>query len=410
MMRKVLAVMMVMLMLLSLAACADTDVGSESKEPEAAGPAEPGTNAVAALDGKKVIFVGCSYTYYGYTVHQGEMYQGSQTKVASQEERSNDQAFFYQLCKANGVEVEVTDWTYGGHDLSDLFDGECNAERGHDGHDHTADLVDRNFDYVILQEIQPPGMWSAERYLQNVEEIMAFFREANPDAKFYYAIHDGVYTQQYYPRWKKSIKLIEDAGVTIIDWGTLVWDVWNGTEEVPGAEQTYNKNSFVVSRTSGDGYHPNPLSGYLNSLMTYCAITGETAVGQPYSFCTSEMKDLELYKRSYYKWDDKKTEEDESATNFVEILSSEADMKGLQTLAQKYLEEDTKMSSEYKIIFQAEDGTVLQEKTCQYGDVVTGRIPTKPGDDAGLYTFVGWDKELVRCAGDATYTAIFEKK
>ena len=405
MIKRTVSFLMSLLLLLTCSACMSTGKKAEDNQ-----LAEPGTKAAETLDGKKVIFVGCSYTYYGYAVHQGEMYQDSQNKVFSQEERSNDQAYFYQLCKANGVEVSVTDWTYGGHDLSDLFDGKCNADRGHDGHDHTKDLVDRAYDYVILQEIQPPGMWSAERYLQNVEEIMEVFRAANPDVKFYYAIHDGVYTQEYYPRWKKSIKLIEDAGVTIIDWGTLVWDVWNGTETVPGAELAYNKNSFIVSRTSGDGYHPNPLSGYLNSLMTYCAITGETAVGQPYSFCTSDQKSLDLYKRSYYKWDDKKTVEDETATNFVEILSSEADMKGLQNLVDKYLEEDTKMSSEYKIIFQAEDGTVLQEKTCQYGDVVTGRIPTKPGDTSESYEFVGWDKEIVRCAGDATYTAVFKKK
>ncbi len=406
-MKRLFSVILAATILLVLSSCADTK--GESKESYTAAP---GTNAATALDGKKVIFVGCSYTYYGNTVHRGAMYQDSQNKVFSQEERSNDQGFFYQLCKANGAEVSVTDWTYGGHDLTDLFNGKCNAERGHDGHDHTADLVDRAFDYVILQEIQPPGVWSAEKYLENTEGIMAFFREANPDVKFYYVVHDGVYTQRYKPGWKKSIALIEQAGATIIDWGTLAWDVWNGTEEVIGAAQIYNKNSFIVSRVAGDGYHPNPLSAYLNSLMTYCAITGETAVGQPHSFCTEDASALKRFKSSYYKWDDPKTEEDERETNFVEILSSEADVKGLQTLADQYLKRGSKLHSGYKVIFKNEDGTVIKEVACQYGDEVAApvAVPEKPGDSSGAYVFTGWDKEVIRCTGDAEYTAVFEKK
>jgi len=418
--RRIISLIIALFLLLALTACAnvendqmaessvtetDTGVKQENKLPA------PGTNA-SVLDGKKVIFVGCSYTYYGYIVHQGAMYQDSQNKVLSQEERSNDQAFFYQLCKANGAEVSVTDWTFGGHDLTDLFDGHCDADRGHDGYNHLEDLVDREFDYVILQEIQVPGGWTPERYLQNVKEIMDFFREANPDVKFFYTIHDGVYTQNYNAPWKKSIRLIEEAGVTIIDWGTLAWDVWTGVEEVPGAEQPYNKNSFIVSRVEGDGYHPNPLSGYLNTLMTYCAITGETAVGQPYSFCTSEPDMLEKFKRSYYRWDDRNTEEDERKTNFVEILSSEADMKGLQTLADRYLEEDTKVSAEYTVTFKNDDGSVIKENTLRYGDKIPAPAvdPRKPGETSDAYSFVGWDKEIGFCVGNETYTAVFEKK
>lgn len=398
-MKKLFCIAVAVCLILCLASC-----GAEGKK------AAPGANAAKALNGKKVIFVGCSYTYYGYVVHQGGMYQDSQNKVLTQAERSDDHAFFYQLCKANGAEVSVTDWTFGGHDLTDLFDGHCDADRGHDGHDHTADLKDRYFDYVIMQEIQLPGLVTAEKYCQNVKDIMEFFRAANPNAKFYYATHDGIYTQEYYPRFKKSLRLIEEAGAKIIDWGTLVWDVWNGTTEVPGAELSYEKNSFVVSRTMGDGYHPNPLSGYLYSLMTYCAITGETAVGQPYSFCTEDAQSLERYKRSYYKWDDSKTEKDESATNFVEILSSAADMKGLQTLAERYLEEPIRMNRDYTVCFLNEDGSVVAEKTYQYGDVVSCKEPDKPGDNSSAFRFAGWDKPIVRCSGDAVYTAVFEKK
>ena len=121
-MKKLLCAVLAVCLLLGLCAC-----GGAGKK------AAPGSNAAKMLNGKKVIFIGCSYTYYGYVVHRGGMYQDSQNKHLTQAERTNDQAFFYQLCKANGAEVAVTDWTFGGHDLTDLFDGHCDADRGHDG-------------------------------------------------------------------------------------------------------------------------------------------------------------------------------------------------------------------------------------------------------------------------------------
>jgi len=302
-------------------------------EPEPA--PEPGSRA-AVLDGKKVLFVGCSYTYYGGTVIKSGDY------IHSQAERANDQGYFYQLCKANGAQVEVTDWCYGGHDLTDLFDGSCDATQSDKGYDHLADLTDRWFDYVILQEIKEPGNWSAEDYFQNVKGIMDLFRQVNPEVKFLYNVHDGVYTGNYSKAWKDSVRLIEQEGATIVDWGTLVWDVANGKVTVPGAVQQYNKSSFIVSQSASDGYHPNLLSGYLSALMTYCAITGETAVGQNYDFCLDfplddSYFDLKAFSIAYYWWDDPSTAADERKSNLEQIFRSPEDMTGLQTLADTYL-------------------------------------------------------------------------
>lgn len=300
-------------------------------------PFAPGSHAKQALDGKKVIFVGCSYTYYGNVVHRSSMEKDMQNYGLEQKDRTNDQAFFYQLCKANGAEVSVTDWCFGGHDLTDLFDGSCAADRGCNNRDHLKDLEDRYYDYVILQNILVPGQETAEDYLKNVRDALAVFREANPEVRFYYAVHDGVYTQNYPDSWKDSVELIRKEGVKILDWGTLVYDVWNGNVSVPGATLSYNKQSFIISKSLVDGYHPNPLSGYLYSLMAYCAITGETAVGQPYEFCTADMDVLNLYVKRQYTSDIRSTPENEKETNFIQILSSEADMKGLQTLADQYM-------------------------------------------------------------------------
>ena len=81
-------------------------------------------------------------------------------------------------------------------------------------------------------------------------------------------------------------------------------------------------------------------------------------------------------------------------------------------LADQYLERGSKLCSGCTVTFKNEDGTVILEAVYQYGDVVASPelLPKKPGDTSGEYVFVGWDREVIRCAGDAEYTAVFEKK
>jgi len=64
---------------------------------------------------------------------------------------------------------------------------------------------------------------------------------------------------------------------------------------------------------------------------------------------------------------------------------------------------------DYTVIFKNEDGTVLSTKTYHYGDdVAVPTTPTKVSDNTYTYTFKAWDKEVVNCAGDATYTATYD--
>ena len=93
---------------------------------------------------KKIIFIGNSYTYYGNCVVQKDK------RVLTQEKRVGDQGYFYQLCKANGLDFDVTDFTFGNHHLLE-FKGKCMGH-GHNGHDHMEALVDKKYDYVVLQE------------------------------------------------------------------------------------------------------------------------------------------------------------------------------------------------------------------------------------------------------------------
>lgn len=68
--------------------------------------------------------------------------------------------------------------------------------------------------------------------------------------------------------------------------------------------------------------------------MAYCAITGESAVGQEYSFCSDASIhnefDFDYNIKTYYTYDN-------ATTNFPKIFDSKSDMKGLQQLADEYL-------------------------------------------------------------------------
>ena len=100
------------------------------------------STAYELLNGKKVLFIGDSYVYYGRTVE-------SKGTSLTQSSRSNDKGGFYQLCKANGIDVEVTNWTFGSHGLRETFDGVCTettCPAYTNGESHEDYLTDRNFD------------------------------------------------------------------------------------------------------------------------------------------------------------------------------------------------------------------------------------------------------------------------
>lgn len=271
------------------------------------------------LDGKKVLFIGNSWTFHGNTV-----FRKSRT-VLGLETRRNDKGYFYQLAKTNGAEPSVTNWTWGGHALKDIFANECTAARECKGLDHLSNFTDYEYDYVFLQE---GTMQNAEV----VSEVAEKFKEVNPDTKFivlmpsyhYFANKD---TSEY-------IAKLKEAGITVVDWGRMVVDIANGNVEVPGAIEKYNKNSFIVSLSADDGHHPNLLTGYITALMAYCAITGESAVGQEYAFCSDSKIDSSFdfgaYEKTYYVYDN-------ATTNFTQVFDSESDMNGIQMLIDEYL-------------------------------------------------------------------------
>lgn len=300
------------------------------------------------MNGKKIIFVGNSYTYYGQTV-----LEKSSSKL-TQKERTGDKGYFYNLCKLNGADVQVTNWTFGGHTIEHIFGGNCSANRGCNGEDHKAYLKDTYFDYVIIQP--GSGKAASQNFLRDMEATMSFFRAANPDAKFAVLVPYSAYgtvgsTINLAAEFLNNLKTVEAQGVTVINWGGLVMDILNGAVKVQGSVLDYTNNTFIIRKSAKDGYHPNQLSGYITTLMTYCALTGESAVGQPYGFCnderlrpngySSKFFSFEGFISTYYTYNG-------ATTNYPEVFASKTDMLGIQKLIDAHLKAKAHLDFDFR--------------------------------------------------------------
>ena len=62
------------------------------------------------------------------------------------------------------------------------------------------------------------------------------------------------------------------------------------------------------------------------------------------------------------------------------------------------------------VVFQNDDGTVLQKNTLKYGDTPSydGATPTKAEDNNYVYTFAGWKPQISPVTGDVTYVATYK--
>ena len=267
------------------------------------------------LDGKRVLFIGNSFMHYGKTV----LYNTSSTEVG----RRNDIGYFYQLCKSQGAEVEVVNWTFSGLSLQNIMDK------------HIPDFKDYNYDYILLN-CDRNSSHTIAAYEELLDKYIEIFRAANPNVKMYLLVTSGTHNisvAETFPMdLLNNLDRIEAMGIRVLDWGKMVADIIRGKTQVPGATLEYNKYSFVHNATAEDGYHPNQLTGYIISMYIYCALTGESAVGLPYDFWSDSSISIQFDPVRYldfgYKY---------GPTNYQEIFASPADMAGIQQLVDRYI-------------------------------------------------------------------------
>lgn len=315
-MKRLLCAVLSGLLLLGLFAGCATEKKEEEKK-------------VNQLHGKRIIFIGNSHIFKGGVVN----YLGNE--VVKQEIRQDDVGLFHLLCKENGARVSVTNWTFSGHGLQSLFGQPCTMESTPcSGKSHEEFLLNRYYDYVVVS----PGvsMNSARLLPENTAYIKDFFLKENPNAKFILLGNASVYGHNKdstpYPGITGYYKTLEEQGWLIADWGRVVSDLITGQAAVPGTQEVFNKNSFIIK----DGFHPNLLSGYIASVMTYCAITGEpaTTLAPDFFSSTSAFKVMIANQLSEsYTYG-------ERDTNFHKVLLSDTEMSGIlqlidQQLAQK---------------------------------------------------------------------------
>ena len=302
-------------------------------------------NEIVSLDGKKILFTGNSLTYYGQTV------LGSAGAANLVTKKQNDKGYFYQLCKENGATVNVANWTFSGHVFSEVFGGVCASCTSSQGKtiNHLDYLTDRNYDYVVMQSGPTEGS-NDTTFLADVENIMNIFKAGNPNTKFVLLVPYTAYgtigpgTPKVAKNTLNNLKTIANQGVIISDWGGVVMDILNKKVQIPGSTLTYTNNTFVVSK---DGFHPSVLSGYITTLMTYCAITGERAQGKAYDFCN----DPALRPSStslYYNFDNVIAKYyTKGPTNFKDVFASQTDMSGIQGLIDAHLANKAYMNYKY---------------------------------------------------------------
>ncbi len=285
---------------------------------------------VVSNSGKKAIFIGNSFIFWGNCVNY--IYykdvpadQDLQTRL-----KGEDNGYFKQVCKSNGIDITVYNFTYGGKNLEWVY---ANRLANID------DTFFEDIDYVFISEA---GENNAN-LKQTIKKISDLFPNAETVS---YLVHEYTYSANLY-NITNSLSSLSNEGIKIVPWGKLVYEVYNGITSVPGAKLAYNKNSFIKHSTgalpthsavmslsgNGDSFHQNPLSGYITAQMCFSAISGASAQGQKYDFCWDKtlgaQYDLNNFKECNYN--------NGQTSNFIDIFNSSSDMAGLQKLMDQYM-------------------------------------------------------------------------
>ena len=279
-----------------------------------------------SYSGKKAIFIGNSFIYWGGCVTYITNDEANEQIRA----KGGDKGYFNEICKANGIDMDVYNYTYGGQNLNWIYTNKLQ---------YMASSFCNDIDYVFISEAGE----NPSNFKSRVDKIAALFPNAE---EIVYLAHENTFASGA-SNIINALPSLSAKGYKVVAWGALVRDVYTGKVKVPNATQTYNKNSFVKNSSgtlpsnaavksisgSGDNFHQNPLSGYITAQMCFSAITGASAIGQKYDFCWDKtiapQYDLQNFVTCHYN--------NGQTTNFVEIFNSASDMRGLQVLMDEYM-------------------------------------------------------------------------
>lgn len=278
-----------------------------------------------SLEGKKVLVIGNDL------LHHGRLIEDRGKKYLTQEERQDTYGGLVQLCKANGMNVSVTNWSLSSHSPMDFVGGqECSVCK--EGVIHMNYLPDKYFDYIVVSPSANKAQ--AKTLISDMEYIRSTFSSVNPDVKILLLGNVGAYgniSTGFEPTEIAALYPALDAkGFKVLDFGKLVTDVIMGKTKVPGSNEVFSHNTFI----NKDGQRANLLTGYISTLLVYCTITGESAVGQPYSYVhdtsLAPTFDIPGYLTGFYT-------HGSDATNFDDIFESEYEVRCIQKLIDEYL-------------------------------------------------------------------------
>ncbi len=269
------------------------------------------------FDGKKVVFIGNSFVYYGGCVEPGN-------------QRRPNNGIFKKLCASMGENVTVYNCTYGGHRLLDFTEEGCKFEKkclGTPcfGSDLLRDLDLDDIDVVFISE----AGYNNVNFVQDTKNIIARFK--NPKTEFVYLVH--TYTHYHkHDHVLDGLEVLRKEGVKIADWGLVCYRLTE-RDQNPDA-YFYGHDTFIKNK--GDRFHPNPLSGYITALTAYAAVTGRSVVGMPRQFCNTilfpaDSHGFDGFIDNHY--------ENRSDTNFTKIFSDDAEMKKIQALVDLVVKE-----------------------------------------------------------------------
>lgn len=257
---------------------------------------EKNSAILPSLDGKTVLFLGNSHTYYGGNV--------TTTRGPS----TRDSGWFFQIAKSFGEKVSVINMTYPGEKFTDLYPRLTSQK---------PEWFEK-IDVVIMQQA---GTANDETALTYARKIRDLFPE---DTVFAYIISEYcVRNNQTYTL--NAAETLKEEGMLVADWGHTAWDLMDG--KVPGMTHEYVKTTFRVNKN--DTFHPNTLSGYITAITCYATVTGKKMEGTPYSFITDSY--LKSFISEYYT--------SAGDTNIIEIFHDEEEMKRIQAIVDRRVAE-----------------------------------------------------------------------